>query len=231
MVLFNGRPGYRFGSFGHYLVVNPSHRPHCLILDVRGQAPQQVTMIETAFFGHTAVFGTTQQHLYRIAGGWILRGSVRGGSFMEDPIATAHQKQTQFWASPVSEAIAGFHRLFAEHHFFRHQNGTNFDLPVPVLLPGESIAETAVAFSPDTTAVILKIGHKGRYGTDIHSFDRRGQLIRSRREKEDAFETAVAHYPLYNTTNALDDGAHYHWHPNGVIIQQSNALFFTADLK
>ena len=123
-VLFSGAPGYRFGAFtrpdGHdFLMVNPPYRPQLLLLDIHSGQPQQVTLLETAMFKETAVFATTPNYLTRISGGWIMRGTVRHGSYLEDAIGTAHRGQTKLFGSPSGNMVTGFHRIFAEHRFFQ----------------------------------------------------------------------------------------------------------------
>ncbi len=176
MALFDGQPGYRFGNFGRYLAVNPPGRPHLLILDVGGSQPQKVTMVETALFRDTAVFAATARHLYRIAGTWIMRGSVRNGLYVEDAIATAHRNQTRFWASPLSETLAGYHRIFAEHRFFLIHDGAAYDIPVPPLGRGASLAETAVTFTNRAVIIQRTIRRQGQPYTDVHTADFEGNL-------------------------------------------------------
>ncbi len=177
MTLFTGNPGYRFAIFGRYLAVNPPERPHLLILDIGGRQPSQITMMETAFFRETAVFAATSRHLYRIAGTWIMRGSVRDGLYVEDAIATAHRHQTRFWASPVTETLLGSHRIFAENRFFLLHNGANYDLPIPQLALGESLVGIETLFSQKAAAIQLTIRHTGQLRTDSHVFDFQGQRV------------------------------------------------------
>ncbi len=214
--LFTGTPGYRFGLFDNFLVVNPPQRPQLLILDISGPQPTQVTMIETALFRETAVFATTPQHLYRIAGTWIMQGSVQNGHFVEDAIATAHRRQTKFWASPYHDTIAGYHRIFAEHRFFLHTaQGHELDLALPPLPAGDIIAETAVSFSPNHLALILKVGQKKQFRTEIHTYDYQGKWVKKEELAGDAWETAVFTYPYHQQPITFSK---YIEHPQGLLI-------------
>ena len=176
MTLFDGQPGYRFGLFARYLAVNPSPGGQLLILDVGGSQPQKVTMVETALFRGTAVFAATADYLYRIAGTWIMRGSVKNGLYVEDAIATAHRNQTRFWASSRTETLAGYHRIFAEHRFFLIHEGAGYDIPVPPLRQGESLAETAVTFTERAVIIQRTIRRKGKIFTDVYAADFQGRL-------------------------------------------------------
>ncbi|MCP4415796.1 MAG: hypothetical protein GY805_04190, partial [Chloroflexi bacterium] len=121
--LFSGTTGYRFAAFTQpngrdFLVVNPPHKPQLLLLDIQQAQPQQVALLETAMFKDTAVFTTTPNYLYRISGGWIMRGTVRQQNYLEDAIGTAHKAQTWLTGSPFHNSITGFHRVFAKYHHF-----------------------------------------------------------------------------------------------------------------
>lgn len=157
MILFDGRPGYRFALFDHYLAVNPPGGCQLLILDVGSEQPRKVTLLETALFRESAVFAATPRHLYRIAGTMIMRGCVRDGLYVEDAVATAYRHQTQFWASPHSETLAGYHRIFADYRFFVLHEGMSYDIPFPPLVVGESLVETTVLFEPGTVTFALEV--------------------------------------------------------------------------
>lgn len=181
VVLFSAprlRGGYHFASFGNHLAVNPPHGGQLLVLDVSGSQPQKVTMLETTLFRDTAVFAATSCHLYRIAGTWIMRGAVRNGLYVEDAIATAHRNQTRFWASSLSETLAGYHRIFAEYHFFLIHEGSGYDIPVPPLAQGESLLDTAVTFTPHTVTIQRTINRRGHQRRDTTICDLRGRISR-----------------------------------------------------
>jgi hypothetical protein len=214
MMLFNGRPGYRFAMFGQHLAVNPPRGSQLLILDVSGRQPQKVTLLETALFRETAVFAATPHHLYRIAGTWIMRGTVRDGMYVEDAIATAHRHQTRFWASPLTETLAGYHRIFAEYRFFLIHEGSSYDIPIPPLVPGESLGDTAVKFSSDSISIQRTINQRGQQERRTTICGLRGQIRQSWSEpvNDDGVATAVIHQ-----------------HPAGQLIQKSSTLFLAAN--
>ncbi|MCB9423399.1 MAG: hypothetical protein H6667_26625 [Ardenticatenaceae bacterium] len=211
MVLFNGRPGYRFAMFENYLAVNPPQGGQLLILDVGGSQPQKVTMLETALFRETAVFAATHRHLYRIAGTWIMRGAVRDGMYVEDAIATAHRRQTRFWASPLTETLVGYHRIFAEYRFFLIHEGSSYDISISPLVQGESLEGTAVTFTNHTITIQRTINQRGQQQNHITVCDLRGQIQQTWFESanDDGVATAVVHH-----------------HPAGQLIQKASELKF-----
>ncbi|MDA0244144.1 MAG: hypothetical protein OT477_12065 [Chloroflexi bacterium] len=157
MPLFTGEPGYRFGLFGHHLVVNPPQRPHLLILDVSGQEPHMAGMVETAAFEGTAVFATTPSYLYRIASGYILRGQMQDGKLAEEMIGTAHRQQTQLWGSMHNDTLAGLHRILGDYRFFvRQPQGETAEFALP-LATGESVQEMGVSFNGDGKSAALML--------------------------------------------------------------------------
>jgi len=232
-VLFSGAPGYRFGAFTQanrhdFLVVNPPHRPQLLLLDIHAAQPQQVTLLETALFRNSAVFATTPHHLFRISGGWILRGTVQNGSYLEEAVGTAHQAQTQLFGCPFSNSVAGFHRVFADHKFFAlGTDGT--ERPLPFVRPPHSrITETAITFTPQQVAVVAQLSGNGRSTTHVQTFNQQGQWQQSWELGDEAWETAVCQFPFLQKPSppSLEPGDRLHFHPAGWLIQQPQQLKF-----
>jgi hypothetical protein len=216
MMLFNGRPGYRCTIFDNYLVVNPPQSKQLLVLDIKGSQPQKVAMLETADFRGTAVFATTPQHLYRIAGNWIMRGSIQNGLYVEDALTTAHQAQTQFFGSPYSDLIAGYNRIFAQTNYFLiDQHGASYDISLPNLPAGASVSETAVTFSHNTVAIMQKVGLNGRYTLHTHLANHKGQLIHTHQTPADLPpppSPLASHLP----STLLTEQSHLLQHPHGL---------------
>ena len=164
MPLFTGEPGYRFGLFEQYLVVNPPQRPHLLVLDVSGQEPEKVTMLESVLFDGTAVFATTPRALYRIASGYLLRGQMIDGRMAEEMVGTAHRQQTQLWGSAYNDMIAGLHRIWGTYRFFvRQPKGHTAEFALP-LAPHASVQEMGVSFNGDgqTAALCVQTRQQGQ---------------------------------------------------------------------
>lgn len=243
MVMFNGRPHYRTAIFGQHLVVNPPNSKQLLILDISGPQPQKVTMLETADFLGTAssgqaVFATTPQHLYRIAGNWIMRGSVQNGLYVEDTITTAHQAQTQFFGSPYSDIIVGYHRIFAQTNFFLiDEHGASYDVVLPSLMPSASVSETKIAYSQNTVAIIRTVRLNGRYSCHIDVINHKAKPLGSHQASAENFPALVHHYPYNSTTQPglqslppdlqPDEQTRIYQHPNGLLLHHPDqSLWF-----
>lgn len=218
MPLFEGGAGYRWGIFGQCVVVNPPNGRQLLILDVSDGSPQKLEMTDTGLFKGEAVFATTHTHLYRIAGNWIMQGSLVDGFYMEEPIATAHQNQTTFWAE--GETLAGYHRVFAETRYFLWHAGASYDLPVAELALGESITETAVRFSAHTVAITRQIKGRGSQRADLHIFNHKGALTRMVAQWQPSYPVDAGRDPFVQPTDRVCV------HPEGVVVERPSTLHF-----
>ncbi|MCP4415689.1 MAG: hypothetical protein GY805_03640, partial [Chloroflexi bacterium] len=214
-----------------FLVVNPPHKPQLLLLDIQQAQPQQVALLETAMFRNTAVFSTTPNHLYRISGGWIMRGEVRQQNYLEDAIGTAHKAQTWLTGSPFHNSITGFHRVFAKyHHFIITPDGRERPLAVPAPALGSHVAKTAFTFAPKQVAIVRQLGKNGRFHNEVHQFNNQGNWQQSWDLAGDAWETAVNQFPFINPIasfpHPLAKDERLHHHPQGWLIQQPHKLNF-----
>lgn len=239
MPLFDGSPGCRFAAFqpqpgAPILAVNPPGGDQLLLLDVGGTAPRKVTMLATGMFRDTAVFATTPRHLIRIAGSWLMRGSLRDGLYVEDAIATAHHRQTQFWASPYTDVIVGCHRVFAELRYWLWRDGRSDDLAIPPLPAKASLQETAVAFAPDSIAIMRTIRQRGEVYSDTHIINQQGEIIVR------GGETAVQQYPFTRNPDdptppyrplpaaAIPANSILHLLPQGILVHRPHQIDILA---
>lgn len=228
--LFEGQPGYRFGVFDRYLVVNPPRGTGLLILDLSQPTPQQAALVDTERFRETAVFAATPAALYRLAGGWMMRGVVQHGHYVEDAVMTAHRAQTQLWASPYADVIGGYHRVFAEYRpFLRRADGVVQDLALWRPPVGGSIGETAVAFSPHDAAFIQQLHHPGQRSAQLHRLTA-GAAFPAPYPTQANFSTLCAHYPFIDgrkpteTAVSLTAEDRLLALPNGILVWQPNRL-------
>ena len=239
-VLFEGQTEYHCSFWGHYLVVNPSGTAQLLVLDVSHTMPKQVTMLESAMFGTEAVWATTPNHLYRIAGGWILRGSLERGHYVEDSVATAHKAQTQLFGSPYKNVVAGYHRVFAETHFFLlDERNKQVNLAVQPLADGVSVPETAVTFGLESVALIRHVKQQREIRVAADIFSLTGTPLHQQIEGIEMRTINANHYPF--TSNPLlpsppfirlrqgvDEDIQLYRHPEGTLWHMTNGLAFES---
>jgi len=183
MVLFNGRSGYQFAACQNILVVSPPDSKQLLMLDINSCPPRKLNMLETATFREMPVFSASPNHFYRIAGTWIMRGTMQNGHFIEEPTVTSHHNQTWFQASPLTNTITGYHRIFAENRFFLWHEGQSYDIPIPPLQDGESLVETAVTFLPNIVIFSLKINQRGKIKTVVYHISHQGKIQQTHQGK------------------------------------------------
>jgi hypothetical protein len=225
MELFSGRAGYRFGCFDHYLVVNPAGGRQLLLLDISGSSPRRVALVETAAFRDEAVFAVTARHLYRIAGGYILRGQVQNGSLLEEMVADARRDQTQLWASPRQEMVAGLYRLFDQHHFFVIDGkGATREMALPAQTAGESVMAVEAQVSEQAIAFLLQIGRGGQLSSRYLVTNGRGALLYQR-------EHPAGEAPHYETLTGktLVGATLLHPTDDGILKENGRGLTLLAD--
>lgn len=254
--LFSGRSGYRFAYCNGCLVVNPAGSRQLLVLDVNEKPPRRVGMLETAMFGEQAVFTATPQHIFRIANGQILRGSLRNGHFLEDVVAMAHRDQSQLWASGQNGLLAGCHRIFSTYRFFLlNLQGQVLDIAMPSLPAGATIQEVTATFSQDHLAFLLRLNQAGKLlNRYVVIAANRGQVSHFHDHSADLpphdtiagkalFETTLLHAgdegllkERPNQTVLLKSAAGYlaagdslHPHPAGLLIQTESHLYLASN--
>lgn len=202
--LFQGGLGYRFSLFGDQLVVNPPNGNRLLIIDVAGASPRKLYMTETASFLDRAVFGSTHKALYRIAGSWIMRGTLQRGHFVEEAVDMAHRAQSLFWASAYDDLIAGYHRVFGDQiYFITHGSGKRYEIVPPPLANDERSCETKIMFGPGTVALARLVVRSGRFHRRTHVCGLDGSfLLENHQEVGAAADDDLHPEPFPFTTDA-----------------------------
>lgn len=219
--LFAGRAGYRFAlcqpqAGALLLAVNPPGSAQLLLLAVGNAQPRQVAMLETGMFRETAVFAATPAHLYRIAGSWIMRGTLRGELYVEDAIATAHKNQTWFTASPYDDTLAGYHRIFAETRHFLWRKGASYEVALPPLQPGEGVQEMGMGFDQTAVAFWRVTQQGGQASGQTFVVDGRGRMAQTISE-------AMPHFPF--TTNLALGQRPFHLLPPDMTLDGETAVY------
>lgn len=175
--LFSAQAEYRFAWLGSQIcVVNRAGTSRLLLFDLSQPTPRQLAMLETAIFQEQAVFAATDQHLYRLANGYVMRGQLQQGLFVEEIATDARRNQTRLWANCQQPVVVGCYRLFADYHFFLLTPKGRVELPPLPLLAGSSLNELNVAISQDHVALLLKTIFAGQEQTETRLYNYAGQL-------------------------------------------------------
>lgn len=251
--LFSGQPGYNFAYFDGHLVVNPPHQNQLLLLDVTGLEPARLGMLTTAMYRQDAAFATTPRHLYRIANGYILQGSVRDGQLLEEIVTTAYDGQTQLWGSPYNDMVAGLHRLMDSYTAFVRQadgqirefelelengeslqsidivfnmNGRHIDLFLSSHINGQTVYKSTVGVA---AADIVRPQECAPFETapvlidDIVFLTSGSGLIKQKGFIETLWLDRIPDHG--DQVDDINAGDRLHLHPRGVIIQKPHQLY------
>ena len=256
--LFSGAAGARFGLFQDVLVVTPPGKEQLLLIDVSRRAPNPLGSVQSERFEGEAVFAATPQALYRIANGYVLRGRLRHGSLLEEIVTTAHRWRTQLWASPQVDVVAGYHRLFNEHHFFVVDQAGN-QRPIAKsdrgAFPATSLSAIAVAWGAQSLAFLWQGTGSGDLESHVFISDYRGRALHQATSSAtispfDRLDGKVVNgmtvlHPtdggilrvrpesqtlLDDLAKTVTSASTLHWHPRGLLIQESGSLFLAETL-
>lgn len=254
MALFSGQPGARFGFFQGTLVINPSGRDELLIVDAGGATPRLLETVNSERFEGEAVFAATPHALYRLAGGYLLRGVLHHGRYLEEIVASAHRRHTQLWASPYADHLAGYHRLFdAVQLFTIDAQGREhpFAPATPAPSPARRILAIDVAWDRKAVAFLWHqkaVGHvehhlhiAGARGETLHQaimpadaapYDRlagrllNGQTLFHPLDEGVLKASPQAHSLLDDLAPFCTTAARLHRYDDDLLIQQPHALYF-----
>ena len=251
--LFTGRAGARFGLFKDVLVVNVPPGDELLLLDLGASKLRVLTTLKSERFDADAVFAATPEALYRIANGYVLRGQVRHGRFLEEVLTTAHRRQTRLWASPGADHLAGYHRLFTENQFFTIDDcGSQyvFSPAAPGSTAPVRLTAAGVAWGSQRVAFLWHAKVKGALQHHLQIVDMQGRTLHQALTPHsmppyDRLDGKLLNgLTLLHPTDAgiLKDQAHsqsllrdlapiistnatLHWLRNDVLIQDATSLF------
>jgi hypothetical protein len=214
--------------------------------------------LDSECFDGEAAFAATPEALYRIANGYVLRGRARRGTLLEEIVTSAHRWRTQLWASPRVDIVAGYHRLFAAHHFFLlDQDGRQqvFTPGTPASSTPRSIVGIDIAWGQHSQAFIWH--ERGNRRLEMHAqlSDHQGRTLMQWVEEPAAppFDrlggklvdglsllhptdggilkiNPQSHTLLGDVANAVSARATLHWHPRGVLIQEAGSLVLAETL-
>lgn len=245
-VLFSGRADYRFGYFGKTVVVNSAGSSQLLLLDIGEGTLRQVALLESDSFQDQAAFATTATHLYRLTNGYMLKGQVRHGHYVEEVVATVHRRQTQLWADPAADRVAGCYRIFDRYHFFIVDGqGNNHDARMaPVSGERGSVKEMAACFGRQEVAFLWQTARGGLTQNHGQVCSGRGELHYHFRPEHGGLQgrvvagnrvlvaadgavrqETVGGSATYLTVPSMTAGDILLPHPAGLLVQQSAGLY------
>ncbi len=214
--LFAEISGAKFEIFDRKLLVNPPNEDTVMIVDISTNQIKPISTITTAIFSGSrkAIFRATEQAIYKIRGGNLIKCSFMGSNLIEIPIRNVLNNQTWFKAQTVSvkgvptELIAGYSQFFREQLFWVGVDENFYDISLSKLDTTENLIDVAVFFS-STSILIRRItqynGHEWLY-TDV--VDLEGELVYTSKVKMEDFGGTIHGNAYYANIllHATDEG-------------------------
>ncbi|HEX2913090.1 MAG TPA: hypothetical protein VH186_19955 [Chloroflexia bacterium] len=195
LVLCKWSPGMRFDFMENCLVINPYGSAELLLFQVEGVEVTPLLKTTTGLFAGQAVFATTARELYRIAGGLVLRGELRGSQLVERPLTSVLEGQTWFTASATPDGaniITGFERIFRTYKWFQLSHTGRMDLEVTPLELDEALLDYAVKSDGKQTLILRKTRQAALTNLRLDLLDSAGKLLfESRQQSGSAAEDDV----------------------------------------
>ncbi|MEO0564084.1 MAG: hypothetical protein AAF125_18410, partial [Chloroflexota bacterium] len=199
-VLFNVMPDAQYVFLEDLLVVSPSREDESiLVVDVSGDTPVAViTTTSVRYGGGRVMFDAGARHLYRLAGGFLMRGAVEDGQFVESPLFTVAEGQAWFTANPLGNEAFGFNRVFDEQHFWLYADGGRYDVDLRPLPTGAVMRDIDVKFASGAVLIARRVSDGGREFIIFDEIDWKGRLLRSRELPDSSLYESLGTYAYGN---------------------------------
>jgi hypothetical protein len=248
--LFRGHTSYSFQFIGMTLAVGDGDGS---LLVLQLDPLKQLARLETGLFLGLPVVAASGAALYRLAGGYIMRGQVGTAGFVEGIVGDARLKQTMLWGAGRGERIAGMYRLLDQHRFFLVDDTGRINAIEGALLPPKSrLLDVQPVFGHSSIMLQLhyRLGarletrlaavdaHRGAIAS-IATYDtldaphwerlagkalsRRGALLIPSDSGVLRHEDGISH-PIPGTAAHVSAADRLHLHPAGLLVQKENAL-------
>lgn len=177
--LFNVMPTASYAFLGDVLVVCPAQdSTDLLIVDISGNSPQPITQTVTARFGNTeTVFGTSARSLYRIAGGYLMRGHIAYGQLIEHPVMAITEQQTWFTVAPHTEQVFGYFRVFNDYQYWLLVGSDRYEADLTPLQTDEVLLDAHAYFGSKTVLVLRHTQLNGVESVRIDEIDHKGRRL------------------------------------------------------
>lgn len=235
--LFNAMPDAQYRFLDDMLVVSPARDSDTLmIVDVSGDTPAPVQQTTTApFSGTQPVFDTSARHLYRLAGGYLMRGRVEYGQLVEQSVMAISEGQTWFTAALDDERVFGYFRTFNEYQHWLLLDKAHVEADVSALEPGEFLTDIDVVFAKESVLVVRQTQLNGVERVRLDEIDTKGRQLHAEIIPRAAdFGAVRGHaymgHTLLRATDAgivqsrLDTGAEKTFAQTEPVVQRGDAL-------
>lgn len=185
--LFEALPNADYQFMGDFLAVSPGD-DQLFILDTSGAAAQGVHHTTTERYGgRTPIFGANNNALYRLAGGYLMRGTMQYGQWTEQPVLAISEGQTWLRVAPDADRVFGCFRvttarddaagLANDYRFWLLDGGRRTDIALPPLDSGEWLIDMDVKFAAASLLVARHTAHNGAERVRLDEIDLSGRSL------------------------------------------------------
>jgi hypothetical protein len=195
-ILFDALPEAQYAFLGDSLVISPNPESEdILIVGVQNGVVQGIAKTSTSHYGGTQpVFASNGQALYRLAGGYLMRGQLEHGELVERAVMAAAEGQTWFQVASNRDQVFGFFRAYQTYAYFFLTGGARLDIPIPALENGEILLESHVYFNHNRLLLLRQTQYQGMERVRLDEIDDKGRLLHSQISPEtEAFTPLAAH--------------------------------------
>jgi hypothetical protein len=183
--LFEAYPQARYAIMGKGTAVAVAPTPtrdDLYILDTSGAAPRAIAQTSTARFGGTLpMFGAHDQALYRISGGYLMRGNVRYGQWVEQAVMSVSERQTWFTVAPDQACVFGYFRALDGLFYWLLNGEQRVDVTLSTFAADEFLLELAAYFTAHTVLILRRTQRQGVERLYIDEIDTSGRALASHR--------------------------------------------------
>lgn len=179
--LFKSLPTARYQFLKDMLVISPQPDSKDLMLvDVSDDTPEPVLKTTTGLFGgREAMFGTSRESLYRLAGGYLMRGQRRYGQWVEDAVMSIAENQTWFQVDDRRERVFGYFRTYDRLNYWLLDGDSRVDVSLPELDADEFLVDMTVKFAKNSLLVMRRTQQQGAEQLRVDEVNLRGGVLQS----------------------------------------------------
>jgi hypothetical protein len=204
--LFDALPNAQYAFMGDLLVVMPGQGDTLFIVDTSCTVAQGIHQTTTGLYsGRTPIFGTNDHALYRLAGGFLMRGAMHYGQWTEQTVLAISEGQTWLCVAPDADRVFGYFRvttapddpslgnLSNDYRFWLLDEGKRVQVSLPPLDAGEMLLDVEVKFASSSLVVARHTSKNGTERVRLDEIDLSGRVLNSFAGSADEFEPLAAH--------------------------------------
>lgn len=195
VVLFDALSNARFTFLEDMIIISPApDSDDLMVVDCSTGKPVGILKTTTGRYGGNApMFGASTRHLYRLVGGYLMRGSIEQGNLLEQPVMAAAENQTWIQVAPDMDRVIGCFRVYSAYSFFLLDGSTRIDAAVTPLDRGEVVLSITAYFAPQSVLIARHTQINGVEQVRLDEVDLKGRLANARTVKAEDFDPLEAH--------------------------------------